>query len=87
MSHPFVERLIRSIRHELLDQVLFWSSQDLQKKLDGYQLYFNQHRSHTSLNTETPHQKADQLKQDTISIENYTWQPHCKQLFQLPTST
>jgi putative transposase len=33
MSHPFVERLIGSIRRELLDQTLFWTATDLEDKL------------------------------------------------------
>jgi putative transposase len=28
-SHPFVERMIRTIREELLDQLLFWNQLDL----------------------------------------------------------
>src|SRR5579871_5149870 len=68
-----VERLIKSIRHELLDQTLFWNGHDLQKKLESYQHYFNLHRSHTSLNTVTPAQKADQLAMQAISIDKYQW--------------
>jgi putative transposase len=34
-SHPSVERMIRTIREELLDQVLFWNQLDLQRKLSG----------------------------------------------------
>ncbi len=59
ISHPFVERLIRGVRHELLDQTLFWNSLDLQKKLDGHQDYFNRCRSHMSLVAKTPDQKAN----------------------------
>jgi putative transposase len=33
MSHPFVERLIGSIRRELLDHTLFWTASDLESKL------------------------------------------------------
>ena len=33
ISHPFVERLIGSIRRELLDQTLFWTATDLENKL------------------------------------------------------
>ena len=33
LSHPFVERLIGTIRREFLDQVPFWSSRDLERKL------------------------------------------------------
>jgi len=37
MSHPFVERLIGSVRRELLDQSFFWTAADLEKKLKAYQ--------------------------------------------------
>ena len=30
ISHPFVERMIRTIREELLDQILFWNQLDLE---------------------------------------------------------
>ena len=29
VSHPFVERMIGSLRRELLDQVFFWNTVDL----------------------------------------------------------
>lgn len=35
-SHPFVERLIGSVRRELLDQTLFWNDLDLVKKPSAY---------------------------------------------------
>ena len=36
VSHPFVERLIGSVRRELLDQTLFWNSLDLERKLGSF---------------------------------------------------
>jgi transposase InsO family protein len=33
LSHPFVERLIGTIRREYLDHMLFWTSADLENKL------------------------------------------------------
>lgn len=84
MSHPFVERLIRSIRNELLDQTLFWNAEDLQRKLDHYQHYFNLNRSHKALIAATPYQKSFETKNNIISIYSYKWQSHCKGLFQLP---
>jgi hypothetical protein len=33
LSHPFVERLIGTIRREFLDHVPFWTSADLERKL------------------------------------------------------
>ncbi len=39
MSHPFVERVIGTIRREYLDHTFFWNSIDLQRKLDKFQTY------------------------------------------------
>ena len=33
LSHPFVERLIGTIRRECLDRTLFWTGADLETKL------------------------------------------------------
>ena len=33
LSHPFVERLIGTIRRECLDRILFWTAADLEMKL------------------------------------------------------
>jgi hypothetical protein len=46
MSHPFVERLIGTIRREYLDVALFWTAVDLESKLSEFRDYYNLHRSH-----------------------------------------
>ncbi len=48
-SHPFIERLIRSCRNELLDRTLFWTESDLQRILDQFKQYFNEQRTHMGL--------------------------------------
>src|SRR5205807_2019583 len=48
LSHPFVERLIGTLRREYLDHLLFWTTSDLEKKLLDFRTYFNNHRTHTS---------------------------------------
>jgi hypothetical protein len=48
LSHPFVERLIGTIRREYLDQTLFWTAADLEEKLRVFQRYFNRHRAHSA---------------------------------------
>lgn len=40
-SHPFVERVIKTIREELLDRVIFFTANDLQRKLNQFQNYYN----------------------------------------------
>jgi putative transposase len=41
LSHPFVERLIGTIRRECLDHLLFWTAADLELKLSDFQNYYN----------------------------------------------
>src|SRR5438876_1214290 len=43
LSHPFVERLIGTIRRECLDRILFWTAADLAMKLLEFQRYYNGH--------------------------------------------
>ena len=54
LSHPFVERLIGTIRREYLDRTLFWTTVDLENKLLDFRTYFNAYRSHTGLEGRTP---------------------------------
>jgi hypothetical protein len=49
VSHPFVKRLIGTIRREYLDQTLFWTATDLEEKLQLFQDYFNRQRVHSGL--------------------------------------
>ena len=41
VSHPFVERLIGTIRREYLDRMFFWNAVDLARKLDEFRDYYN----------------------------------------------
>src|SRR5262249_48825879 len=41
LSHPFVERLIGTVRRECLDQTLFWTATDLEQKLRLFQDFLN----------------------------------------------
>ena len=68
LSHPFVERLIGTIRREYLDRTLFWTTADLENKLLDFRRYFNDHRSHTALEGQTPDQDALYHDQSPISI-------------------
>ena len=58
VSHPFVERLIGTIRREYLDRVFFWNAGDLARKLGDFRDYYNAHRVHRSLDGTTPAQRA-----------------------------
>ena len=86
ISHPFVERLIGTIRREFLDQTLFWNAVDLQRKLDAFQDYYNHKRFHTSLKGDTPAQVSGESKNRQADLERYRWETHCRGLVQLPMS-
>jgi transposase InsO family protein len=81
MSHPFVERLIGSIRRELLDHTLFWTATDLDNKLHDFQFYYNEYRCHSGRDDSTPIGSADRK---IIDIHKYRWKKHCRGLFELP---
>ena len=48
VSHPFVERLIGTLRRECVDRMLFWSASDLEQKLVAFQDFYNVHRTHAA---------------------------------------
>ena len=79
LSHPFVERLIGTLRREYLDHILFWTTADLENKLLDFRAYFNNHRTHTSLHGRTPDTTASRPVAD---LRSFRWQPHCRALYQ-----
>ena len=88
MSHPFIERLIGTIRRELLDQVPFWGARDLERKLTDFREYYNQNRVHASLNGTTPELRNcdSAAASKTVSPNEFRWKPHCRGLYQLPAA-
>jgi transposase InsO family protein len=81
LSHPFVERLIGTIRREYLDRTLFWTAADLEAKLVEFQHYYNQHRTHNGRNGRTPEPRQTA---DLLHFGSYSWQSHCRGLYQTP---
>jgi transposase InsO family protein len=84
VSHPFVERLIGTIRREYLDHLFYWNAKDLQRKLDEFKSYFNQSRVHAGIGGRTPGHHAELTESKILSFDNYTWQSHCQGLFEMP---
>jgi putative transposase len=83
MSHPFVERLIGSVRREQLDQAFFWTATDLENKLRKYQHYFNECRTHSGRQGATP---VDSGSGKVVDINSDRWEKHCRGLFELPVA-
>ena len=84
LSHPFVERVIGTMRREFLDQVLFWNARDLERKLAEFQVYYNGARSHASLKGDTPLTLAGEHKVPCAELHNVRWVSHCRDMVQLP---
>ncbi len=84
VSHPFVERLIGTIRREYLDRIFFWNAVDLTRKLSEFQHYYNEHRVHRSLDGTTPAQRAGESSPAPAVLDDYGWRQHCRGMFQTP---
>ena len=81
ISHPFVERLIGTIRREYLDHSLFWNAVDLESKLVEFKDYYNRHRTHSGRSGKTPEEPASDK---CASLKSFAWRGHCSGLFHTP---
>jgi putative transposase len=86
LSHPFVERLIGTMRREFLDQVLFWNGLDLERKLGEFPANYNGARCHASLDGHTPLTFAGGRTVAPAQLNGVRWVCHCRDLVQLPAA-
>jgi putative transposase len=84
-SHPFVERLIGTMRREFLDHVPFWNGRDPERKLAEFQDYYNAARSHASLDGHTPLTFAGKPSPMPANLNQVRWVSYCRDLAQLPS--
>ena len=84
VSHPFVERLIGTVRREFLDHVLIWNAIDLERKLEEFRIYYNENRVHQSLSGSTPGERSGKPPPAHAVLDHYAWRYHCRGLFQMP---
>jgi hypothetical protein len=83
-SHPFIERLIGTLRREYLDHVLFWTRLDLQRKLGRFATYYNQARVHSAFARKTPYDQRGRAPARIADLQQFSWQVHCHGLFHTP---
>ena len=57
-QNGYAERLIGSIRRECLDHVVVFGELHLRDLLHSYQKYYNENRTHLSLDKDAPHSRA-----------------------------
>ena len=86
ISHPFIERLIGTIRREYLDHVFFWNVCDLERKLEEFRQYYNAHRVHTALDGGTPSEICSETIIRRANLNQFRWKSHCRGLYQLPVA-
>ena len=86
LSHPFVERLIGTVRREYLDQVPFWGALDLERKLFLFKDYYNHERAHRGLDGVTPEEKGGIADRKIVRLDDYRWAKRCRGLYQLPAA-
>ena len=80
VSHPFIERLIGTVRREYLAHVFFWNAIDLMRKLDAFADYYNTHRVHRSLDGTTPAQRVcvSSPPRTRAALRHYAWEERCR---------
>jgi hypothetical protein len=83
ISHPFVERLVGTLRRECLDPTSFWTTPDLEAKLLAFRDYFNGHRCHAGSQGRPPEPGVDE-REKPVSLVSYGWRKHCPGLYQAP---
>ena len=85
-SHPFIERLIGTVRREYLDHTLFWNTADLERKLENFKNYYNHLRTHASLDGSTPAEVSGDEVEQSAPLHSHAWKKYCGGLFQLPVA-
>ena len=83
LSHPFVERLIGTVRRKCLDRTLFWTTADLEAKLLDFKDFYTRHRTHAGLQGQLP-ERGVNGRASPLDIGSYRWQSHCRGLYLTP---
>jgi putative transposase len=83
-SHPFIERLIGTVRREYLDHTFFWTGLDLHRKLGRFAAYYNHRRVHAGLGGRTPMERYVTASSRPANLHHFAWQSECSGLFHTP---
>ena len=86
VSHPFVERLIGTIRREYLNLVPFWNARDLENKLSSFKEFYNDQRCHYALDGDTPSERTGKTRSEVADLRSYRWRSYCRGLYHLPVA-
>lgn len=83
LSHPFVERLIGTMRREFLDLAQFWTTRDPERKFASFMGYYNRKRVHRALDGALPDRESPTK---VAHLDVYRWESCCRGLYQLPVA-
>ena len=62
-QNPFAERVIGSIRREVLDHVIVMNERHLRQTLGDYFAYYHRHRTHLSLSKDAPETRPTEMRE------------------------
>jgi transposase InsO family protein len=67
-QNPYTERLIGTLRRDCLDHVLLFGARHLRRILASYSCYYNEKRTHLSLNKDVPLGRAVQRHGAVVAV-------------------
>jgi transposase InsO family protein len=67
-QNPFVERVLGSIRRELLDHVIVLNEDHLRRILGGFLSYYHDDRTHLSLDKDAPRSRPIETRGETVEL-------------------
>jgi transposase InsO family protein len=69
-QNAYAERVIGSIRRELLNNVIVFGNRHLQRLLREYQVYYNEHRTHQGIGGNSPIPRDVQSDGEIVKVEH-----------------
>jgi Integrase core domain len=76
-QNPYAERLIGTLRRDCLDHVLIFGARHLQRTLTTYSSYYNESRTHLSLDKDAPLHRAAQRCGTIVATPILSGLHHC----------
>jgi transposase InsO family protein len=76
-QNAYVERMLGSIRRELLDHVIVWSEAHLRRLLAAYQEHYNTSRTHLALDKDSPNHRPIQHSGSMSAVPVLGGLHHC----------
>ncbi|MGB8525625.1 MAG: integrase core domain-containing protein [Rhodoplanes sp.] len=76
-QNPYTERLIGTLRRDCLDHVLIFGARHLRRILASYSCYYNDKRTHLSLNKDVPLGRAVQRHGAVVAVPVLSGLHHC----------